>query len=140
MKTTTSKKLPRVAWWSLAVVAAFAFVMQGADDAQAQIFRRSAGLHIGGPNAHIDIGNPHGNRGYGRTSYYAPRTYYPQRRVGYYSAPRVHVARPHYDYHDTSHHDWHPTEVRRHGNHYDVQPGHWDFHREGHYDRHWGHH
>ncbi|WP_145061965.1 hypothetical protein [Adhaeretor mobilis] len=60
--------------------------------------------------------------------------------MSYYSASRGHVARPHYDYHDTSHYDWHPTEVRRHGNHYDVQPGHWDFHREGHWDRHSGRH
>ena len=36
-------------------------------------------------------------------------------------------------YHDTSHYDWHPTEVRRHGNHYDVTPGHYDYHRTGHF-------
>lgn len=36
-------------------------------------------------------------------------------------------------YHDTSHFDYHPTEVYRHGNHYDIQPGHYDFHQEGHW-------
>jgi len=36
-------------------------------------------------------------------------------------------------HHDTSHYDYHPTEIYRHGNHYDVQPGHYDFHQEGHY-------
>ena len=41
-------------------------------------------------------------------------------------------------YHDTSHYDWHPTEIRRHGNHYHVQPGHYDYHRQGHW-HHYGH-
>ncbi len=37
-------------------------------------------------------------------------------------------------YHDTSHYDYHPTTVYRHGNHLHVQPGHFDFHRTGHWD------
>lgn len=36
-------------------------------------------------------------------------------------------------YHDTSHYDWHPTEIRRHGDHFHIQPGHYDFHRTGHW-------
>ncbi len=36
-------------------------------------------------------------------------------------------------YHDTTHLDWHPTEVRRHGNHLHVQPGHYDVHHTGHW-------
>ena len=39
----------------------------------------------------------------------------------------------HGSYHDTSHYDYHPTEIRRHGNHWHVQPGHYDFHRTGHW-------
>lgn len=36
-------------------------------------------------------------------------------------------------YHDTSHYDYHPSQVVPHGNHYDVIPGHYDFHRTGHW-------
>ena len=44
--------------------------------------------------------------------------------------------RPHYDYHDTSHLDYHPGTVRRHFGHYDYVPGHYDWHHSGHWDRH----
>jgi hypothetical protein len=37
------------------------------------------------------------------------------------------------NYHDTSHLDYHPTEIRRHGSHFHVQPGHYDIHRTGHW-------
>ncbi len=37
-------------------------------------------------------------------------------------------------WHDTSHYDYHPTEVLRHRDHYHVVPGHYDYHRSGHYD------
>jgi len=36
-------------------------------------------------------------------------------------------------WHDTSHYDYHPTTIYRHRNHYHVQPGHWDYHRQGHW-------
>jgi hypothetical protein len=39
----------------------------------------------------------------------------------------------HGSYHDTTHWDWHPTTIRRHGNHFDVMPGHYDLHRDGHW-------
>ncbi len=35
------------------------------------------------------------------------------------------------------HYDYHPTEVYRHGSHFHVQPGHYDWHVGG---RHHGHH
>ncbi len=38
-------------------------------------------------------------------------------------------------YHNTSHYDYHPTEVRVHRNHLHVSPGHYDYHRSGHWDR-----
>lgn len=36
-------------------------------------------------------------------------------------------------YHDTTHLDWHPTTLYRHGSHLHVQPGHYDVHRTGHF-------
>ena len=57
-------------------------------------------------------------------------------RIPYHSAYRG-VPLPSYGhrgwYHDTTHLDYHPTEIRRHGNHYHVQPGHYDVHRSGHW-------
>ena len=67
--------------------------------------------------------------------------YYGQPHRSYYGGRYLNGrGRGHYDWHDTSHYDWHPTEIRRHGFHYDVIPGHYDFHREGHYDFHRGGH
>lgn len=37
-------------------------------------------------------------------------------------------------WHDTSHFDYHPAHLQRHGNHFDYVPGHYDFHRSGHWD------
>lgn len=34
------------------------------------------------------------------------------------------------------HFDYHPTEIRRHGNHLDINPGHYDYHRGGHFGHH----
>jgi len=36
-------------------------------------------------------------------------------------------------WHDTSHYDYHPTQVIPHRNHYHVVPGHYDYHRSGHW-------
>ncbi|MDG2223960.1 MAG: hypothetical protein P8L85_21445 [Rubripirellula sp.] len=61
-------------------------------------------------------------------------------RYGSYRSPyhaghyRTHYGRRPY-YHDTTHHDWHRTEVSRHRNYYHVRPGHWDVHRSGHWHR-----
>lgn len=44
----------------------------------------------------------------------------------------------HYDYHDTSHYDWHRGGFQRHGNHFHYTPGHYDYHQSGHYDYHRG--
>ena len=38
-------------------------------------------------------------------------------------------------WHDTTHLHWHPSHFRRHGDHYDYIPGHYDVHRTGHW--HW---
>lgn len=71
--------------------------------------------------------------------------YAPQSR--YYSAPSYgynNFNRSYYGghgnlggshWHDTSHWDYHPTQIVPHGNHYHVQPGHYDYHQTGHWDR-----
>ncbi len=59
-------------------------------------------------------------------------SHYPSYRVPAHYGSRYSAYR-HGRYHDTSHYDYHPTEVRRHGNHWHVQPGHYDYHRTGHW-------
>lgn len=66
-------------------------------------------------------------------------------RYGYQPGIRSHSSyfhfsygvRPHYHWHDTSHWDYHPTQIVPHGNHYHVVPGHYHWHQDGHWDRHW---
>ncbi|WP_442509007.1 hypothetical protein SH528x_000553 [Novipirellula sp. SH528] len=36
-------------------------------------------------------------------------------------------------YHDTSHLHYHAPQLQRHGNHFHIQPGHFDVHRTGHW-------
>ena len=38
-------------------------------------------------------------------------------------------------YHNTSHYDYHAPSLQQHRNHYDVVPGHYDYHQTGHYHR-----
>ena len=71
---------------------------------------------------------------YGGRNYYSDRNYYSGTRYsnrgwndGYYGRSRGNV------WHDTSHYDYHPTTVVPHGDHYDVIPGHYDYHRTGHW-------
>ncbi len=65
--------------------------------------------------------------GYGGYSYAAPS----------YHVVQPYVVQPHLHWHDTSHYDYHPTQIIDHGCHYHVIPGHYDFHQDGHYDLHW---
>ena len=48
----------------------------------------------------------------------------------------IDYGRPHLDWHDTTHWDYHPGYVVPHGNHYDYVPGHYHLHRDGHWDLH----
>lgn len=90
-------------------------------------------LRIGG------FGISTGNYGY-RTSVHQ-RGYYPHSGYNSFYGARNHGIGNHRgghyghgrSFHDTTHLDYHPTEVIRHGNHYDVQPGHYDVHRTGHW-------
>ena len=105
----------------LVAVAAFALVGLDANTAEAAHGNRGFGIHIGGRNVHLDIGNPHGYRSH---HVYRAR----------------HAAPHHYDWHDTSHFDYHPPSYQRHYNHFDYEPGHYDLHRTGHWDRHHSYH
>jgi len=112
-------------------LATMMFVGIDSKPAQAQFGFGGFGIHLGGRNVHVDIGNPHGYRSsYGRQSNYG-RSY---QRYQAYRAPA------HLDWHDTSHVDYIPGGYVRHRNHYDYVPGRHVIHREGHYDVHRGGH
>jgi hypothetical protein len=119
-------KLTRISTLGIAALATLALLACDTNTAEARGF----GIHLGGRNVHLDIGNPHGYGGYSR-------------QVSYRSTPTHRTYSnhtPHYDYHDTSHYDYHPGGYVRHSNHFDYQRGHFDFHRQGHYDFHGGGH
>jgi hypothetical protein len=101
---------------TLATAATLALMGADSNTANAAYGYGGYGIHLGGRNVHLDIGQPHGYR-----SYY-------QHRVGNVGH--------HYDWHNTSHYDYHPGGYQRHYNHYDYVPGHYDYHRTGHWDRH----
>ena len=75
----------------------------------------------------ISIGGGYGGHGYGAQRYGSYRMPYTGRIHSSYYGHRGGF------YHDTTHLDYHPTEIRRHGNHFHVQPGHYDVHRTGHW-------
>jgi hypothetical protein len=54
----------------------------------------------------------------------------------YYRGGHGHAGHGHAHWHNTSHYDYHPGEIRRHGNHYHYTPGHYDLHEDGHWDAH----
>ncbi|HEX6987798.1 MAG TPA: hypothetical protein VF170_20625 [Planctomycetaceae bacterium] len=113
-------------------------------DADAQVR-----FYIGGGDGYVRSGHSHGGdydsgrRGYrydsGRYGHYDHHDghhdgYRGSRYDGYRGARRF--SSPHAGYrtwHDTSHYDYHPTTVVPHGNHYDVIPGHYHYHRSGHW-------
>ncbi|WP_425396165.1 hypothetical protein [Aeoliella sp.] len=98
-----------------AALVAFTFLVASADTADAKHFRR------GGVS--VTIGHGGGFHG------------------GYYPGGWGHGC--HYgngwgwggghSWHDTSHWDYHPPQLVPHGNHFHVQPGHWDWHQDGHW-------
>lgn len=67
-----------------------------------------------------------GGAGYGYNSFYGNRYY-----GGGFPGAGHDGRRPWY--HDTTHLDYHPPELIRHGRHFHVQPGHYDVHRSGHW-------
>ncbi|TWU00588.1 hypothetical protein Pla108_15400 [Botrimarina colliarenosi] len=120
-----------------AAAVALCFVA-GADKAEAR------GFHIRAGGVHVDVGNPHGHgRGYA-VGYPAAYGYggFGGHGGGYGGVHRSFYGGGHGGHHggavwhDTTHYDWHGPSLRRHGNHYDYTPGHYDLHRDGHWDRH----
>jgi hypothetical protein len=96
---------------------AFAWTVGSTSTAEAQ------GIHYRSRGVHIDVGNPHGygyHRGY-RSYGYAPSYHHGGWGAYYHSGFR---SRGHYDYY--------PPRVIPHGDHYDVIPGHYRYHRGGH--------
>ena len=114
--------------WIAAPAVALGLMFAGdASDAQAQYGCYGGygagygGYGVGGIG--ISIGGGHLYRGGYRAPYYSGyRGHY---GVGYRGSW----------YHDTSHLHYHPAQVYRHGDHFHVQPGHYDLHRTGHWHR-----
>jgi hypothetical protein len=133
---------------SLLIVCAAVLVVGGsADTARAQ------GVHVGVGRLHVDVGNPHhghhgrhGYHGYGRSGYALPQQFGWNTHFQHFSGGGYGHARyqsyyqpgwgSHYDWHDTTHYDYHPGQYVPHYNHYDYVPGHYDLHRSGHWDAH----
>ena len=73
------------------------------------------GVAVGGRSVYV--GNGYGGYGY--------------RGPGYGHRYGGHGVAPH-SWHSTTHYDYHPGRINRHGSHYHYQPGHYDLHRSGH--------
>ena len=116
---------------ALPLLAGGLLMFAGASEAQAQIRVQVGGFGFSSGGHHsVYRGGHHfsSNRVY-RPSYGA---YNYGHRIPYGYGHGGHG--PFYrGYHDTSHFDYHPPQIYRHGNHLHVQPGHYDFHRSGHY-------
>jgi hypothetical protein len=80
------------------------------------VVNQGISLNVGGGRGGISVG--YSNFGYNPYNVYRPNYNY----------------RPAY-FHDTSHYDYHPGQLYRHGNHLHYQPGHYDLHRTGHWHR-----
>lgn len=119
---------------TLGAAALAAVLMLSLDTGAAQA-AHGFGLHFGGRNVHLDIGNPHGYRHGRQVAYRRPYS-----NPRWYGHNNVYRGRPHLDWHDTSHFDYVPGGYVRHNNHYDYVPGRHVWHREGHWDVHHGRH
>ncbi len=60
-------------------------------------------------------------------------------RPSYRSVYGHRVIRPYGVHHSPGHYHYHPQQVIRHGNHYDVLPGHYDYYQGGHHGYRGGH-
>ena len=105
------------------------------------------GGHGGGYGGGYYAGNQFGVQVYSTPSYnYAPQyvsSGYQNYQPSYQNyQPSYQSYQPSYGgysggsfYHNTSHYDYHAPSLQRHGNHFDVVPGHYDYHRTGHFHR-----
>lgn len=112
--------------WMAAALLAVGSLMFTADAPSANA--QNGFLRVGGLSISI------GPRGYRSFYSYAP-SYRAHYGHGYYGGSQFGYGSRfgHGFYHDTSHLDYHPTQIIPHGNHYHVQPGHYDLHRTGHW-------
>ena len=125
--------LLKTAFTSAALLAGGLFAMTpDTADAQVRIQFGSGGYGNGGYN---NGGYRSGNSGYGNPGYndgyhnHGGSGYSGQRSSGYRGYSNGGYSN---GGRGVSHYDYHPTTVVPHGNHYDVQPGHYDLHRGGH--------
>ena len=105
--------------WIAAPVAAIGLMFAG----DSQTAEAQYGCYPGG-GLSISIGS--GRYGY-RPSFDLYRSSYGHGHLGRYHSRY----RGHWDYH--------PTEIYRHGNHFHVQPGHYDWHAGRHHHHHYRH-
>jgi len=124
----------RLLFTACAMLAMGAFGI-GGSEAQAQCAYGGGGYGgYGGGFGGSYIGSGYGGYGYSpyRTSGLTIGFGSYNRGIGYssYRGSRYRRSR------GRGHYDWHPTSLVPHGNHFHIQPGHWDYHR----GRHHGHH
>ena len=113
---------------ALAVIVGIGLAGFGASQAQAG-HPWGTGIHVGHNSLHYGHGSSHVVRysGLHNRLYYAPGAF-------------GNVHGNHFDWHDTSHFDYHPGHYIFNGYSYQYVPGHWDFHNDGHWDFHRGGH
>jgi hypothetical protein len=110
--------------WILGLVAAAGLTL-AASTASAQGF---GGYGCGVPYGGIGYSAGYGGIGYGGGCYGSG-----VRIAGYGGyGPGIGLSVGYPRWHDTSHFDYHGPSLRRHGNHFHVQPGHYHLHRSGH--------
>ncbi|MCC9603834.1 hypothetical protein LOC67_25060 [Stieleria sp. JC731] len=109
------------------VIAVGALMFADTPTASAQGFSIRIGNYGSSFGAHRNSFSPY-SYGYGTPSYRSYRSYRsysPSYGRSSYGHGSYHPSRPHYDYY--------PPQVIRHGNHYDVIPGHSHLHHGNHH-------
>jgi hypothetical protein len=127
----SSRKMFRFTKWIAApVVAIGMFFAADTPNANAQGFSLSinSGRGFGYSAYRPSFGYGGYGAGYGLDSCRSNFVVVPPHQSHYGSGYQSHYRGGHYDYH--------PTEVYRHGNHYDVVPGHYDYHHGSHFGHH----
>ena len=105
---------------AFAAVVALSFV---GEQASAQCSRGGGGYYGGGYYGGSGLSIGYSN--------YSPRTSF---SIGYNSFPGYgYPTRTVSNFQSRGHYDYHPTSLYRHGNHFHVQPAHYDYHRGRHH-------
>ncbi len=106
-----------------AAVALALGVTLNSNEAEARGF---GGLHLQSGNVHVDLGNPHG---FHHVGYNGNHGNFNHGWGGWGGGCGS-------TWQNTGHYDYHAPQLRWHGNHFDYQPGHYDYHNTGHWDHH----